>query len=70
MKYTKKVSEYSFGDLMTVEEFKKAAERGSFNDMDGSGHAVKGKKLSTEYIYPSTADKIPEDATHVMWFNK
>ncbi len=59
------------GDLMTVEDFKGAVHNGMFNDEDGAGHPVRDGKISYAlYVYPSRLWEIPDDATHVMWFNK
>ncbi len=60
-----------YGDLMTVEEFREAVKIGAFTDYDGHGIAAKNGMCSRErHIYPSTVDQIPEDATHIVWFNK
>ena len=60
----------NFGDLMTVEEFKRRVESKFFIDYDGFGQAVKEGKVDPVLIYPSQVDEIPEDATHIMWYNK
>lgn len=61
----------SWADVMTVEDFKSAVERRAFTDYDGSGCPVKDGKMDWQYtIYPSTMEVIPEDATHIVWFNK
>lgn len=60
-----------YGDLMTVKDFKEACDAGGFIDYDGSGHPVKdGKMMRSFDVKPSQRDKIPADATHVMWFNR
>jgi hypothetical protein len=69
VRYSEKLPDY--GDLMTVDDFKEACGVGAFIDYDGYGHPVKDGKMSREVdVLPSKRDKIPKDATHVMWFNK
>ena len=60
----------NYGELMTVGEFRKAVEFGSFIDYDGYGHPVRDGKMSQELVCPSQVMLLPEDATHVIWFNK
>lgn len=60
----------NFGDIMTVEAFKSAVEDGSFIDYDGFAHPAIVKQDSTKNIWPSRIEQLPEDATHVVWFNK
>ncbi len=66
------------GHLMTVEEFKEACYQGLFIDYDGMGDLVKDGKIVTkrnqdnhpQWITPSTRLTIPEDVTHILWYNK
>lgn len=68
---TEYVDELSnYGDLMTVEDFKESVKHGALINYDGHGAVVKDRKMAKWIIYPSIAHLIPEDATHVMWFNK
>jgi hypothetical protein len=58
-------------DVYTVKEFKNCVKVGAFVDDDGVGHPVKGGKADPKvFIKPSTIDKIPQEATHVVWYNK
>lgn len=66
--YTSEVPEY--GSLMTVEEWLDDVKRNLFIDYDGFGHAVKDGKCDSRAIYPSEAAEVPEDATHIVWFNR
>lgn len=66
--YDQDVPEY--GDLMTREEWLNAVETGFFIDYDGMGSPVKDGKMMSGWVFPSQADMLPEDATHVVWFNK
>lgn len=51
MKY-RKIPNY--GDLMTIEEFKKCVDCGGFIDYDGHGSLSDGKQIIDGYIvYPS-----------------
>jgi hypothetical protein len=58
-------------DIYTVDEFKDICYGRGFLDYDGFGHPVKNKK-SDPYIIikPSQLHAIPEDATHIVWFNR
>lgn len=66
--YDKDLPDY--GDLMTRYEWLAAVEQKCFIDDDGFGKPVKDGKMAGCVIYPSDADQLPDDATHVMWFNK
>jgi len=68
--YTRLLKEYDFGDLIPVEKWLKECENGMFIDYDGSGYAVKDDMVDLTKIYPSTRKSLPDDATHVIWFNK
>lgn len=68
-------------DLMTIEEYLGAVECGALMDCDGMGEPVKDGKVALvplnektgwpDWIYPSDGiDAIPEDATHIAWYNK
>jgi hypothetical protein len=58
-------------DVYTIEEFIECCECGAFIDYDGHGYPVKDN-LSDWMILikPSTLDKIPQDATHIVWYNR
>ena len=59
------------GDLLTVDEFKGAVECNGFIDYDGHGDMlVDGVFLEESSISPSEAHKIPENVTHILWYNK
>ena len=67
--YWEEIPEY--GDAMTVEEFKDDVNTGCLIDYDGFGHPMKDGKMAGHLdIYPSRVDIIPEDATHIIWFNR
>lgn len=75
--YTRPIPEY--GDLMTVDEYIGAVNCGGFIDYDGNGIAARdglcdGRNSILEdhvAIFPSDGlTYIPEDATHIVWFNK
>lgn len=59
-------------DVYTVEEFMSHVASKSFIDYDGFGHPVKDKLADESiFVYPSNAkETIPDDATHVVWFNR
>jgi len=58
-------------DVYTVKEFKEFCESGAFIDYDGEGAPVKDGYADLKVIVkPSKLDLIPEDATHIVWFNR
>jgi len=58
-------------DVYTVAEFREACDCGTFMDYDGFGYPVKDHMINTSItVIPSKVSKIPEDATHVVWYNK
>lgn len=60
------------GDIMTVADYLDCVENGMFIDYDGSGHPMKDGKIDRKIdIYPSNKRHgIPEDATHICWYNR
>lgn len=62
-------------DLMTVEEYLAAVKAGAIIDYDGMGAPVRdgleAEMPGTIWIYPSQGvSAIPQDATHINWFNR
>lgn len=60
-------------DLMTKEEFLEEVKAGSLTIDDGHGYPVKNNKMNPDSkIIPSPigVTPIPEDATHIAWYNK
>lgn len=58
-------------DVYTVAEFKEKCDCGAFIDYDGSGCTVKdGFADLDSNVKPSTRHEIPEDVTHIVWFNR
>ncbi len=81
MAYTKKIkfsstNNYGSGprfedDVYTIEEFKELCAEHSFIDYDGYGYPVKDKMADTSMcITPSKIYMIPQDATHIVWYNR
>ena len=70
--YTEPLPDY--GDVMTREDWLDAVACHAFIDYDGSGHPAKRIngtiKMERAAIWPSIADRLPADATHVVWFNR
>lgn len=57
--------------IYTVEEFVEYCQDGLFIDYDGFGHPIKDKLINPDIcIYPSKLNKIPDDATHIVWYNR
>lgn len=63
---------HDFGDLFTKEEYLEACQDGGFVDSDGFGHPGDENYHDSDlFIKPSDGDKnIPEEATHVVWYNR
>jgi hypothetical protein len=61
--------EYVDDDLYTVEEWVAHCKVGAFTNYDGCGNLIiDGKRANG--IVPSLVDQIPDNATHVIWYNK
>lgn len=68
------------GDVMTVAEYLEDVADGNLMDSDGMGDVARdgliaepaiGESGWPEWLRPSDGDRfIPEDATHVVWYNK
>ncbi len=58
------------GKVMTVGEYRENVDCGGFIDYDGFGYPMKDGKSAKHPLYPSEINKLPTDATHVVWFNK
>ena len=57
----------NYGHLMTIEDWKESVSDGGFIEDDGHGYFAKGNMYTYEGdIFCNE----PEDATHVIWFNK
>lgn len=60
-----------YGDLIPLAEYLKCVAEGGFIDYDGNGHPVKDGMMDESItILPSKPERIPKDATHIMWFNR
>lgn len=58
-------------DVYSVKDFKDAVAQGVFVDYDGFGSPAKNNKTCRSVIVlPSQVDRIPHDATHIVWYNK
>lgn len=64
----------SRGHLMKIEHWKLSCEDGGFIDYDGFGDLVKDEQLMGIFRRPSDVTHngrpIPEDATHILWYNR
>ena len=64
-------SELDEDDVYTIKEFKQSCESGAFIDYDGFGYPIKDKLADNKIIIrPSQLEDIPNDATHIVWYNK
>lgn len=70
--YTQELPEEEWRDLMTREAFDIAVKQGAFIDYDGFGYPSNGTMMDHRiHLLPSNYQtRIPEDATHVCWFNR
>jgi hypothetical protein len=68
MEYKKEIPVY--GDLMEASEWLDAVDNGFFTDYDGFAKPVKDNLMADTRIYPSNTSALPDDATHVVWFNR
>lgn len=62
-----------YGDVFTIEEFKKDCDAGLFVNSDGMGYYGFKDMMSSVPCYPSkirTGEKTVIKFTHVIWFNK
>jgi hypothetical protein len=64
-----------YGELMTREEFGSLVETGMFIDDDGTGYAAtEDGYLQWLHVRPSAwsyiNNRLPEELTHVLWFNR
>lgn len=58
-------------DVYTVEVFKEYCKDRLFTDYDGFGHPVKNSLVDCSIeIKPSRVGEIPNDATHIVWYNR
>lgn len=66
--YNVPIPEYA--DVMTKDDFIcLVRDDGLFTEWDGTGYPAKdGKMDRTKSVFPLS--QIPEDATHIAWFNK
>lgn len=59
------------GDLFSVKDFKEGCRCGSFTNNDGYGFPVRHGRVDRMItIKPSNINNIPQDASHIQWFNK
>lgn len=69
--YSSALPEPEHGDVIAVDWFRSYCKAGVLIDNDGFGHPAKGAWMDESVeIRPSRLKAIPEDATHVVWFNK
>lgn len=58
--------------IIPIESFMNTCKWGGFIDYDGHGHPVKdGKMNGSIWVKPSNRfSSIPDDATHIAWYNR
>lgn len=78
--YGSDLHDYELSDVYTVKGFLEFCECGAFIDYDGyghpaicidnTGHVQEGLSDRMIDVRPSKLDRIPSDATHIVWFNR
>ncbi len=68
--YVTPLDRIGYGDLLSVDEFLDMAESGALIDYDGFGHPVRDGFVDEGWYVQPEAMNVPEDATHVLWFNR
>lgn len=64
-------SDLDSGELLDVDEFVGMCITGHLIDYDGFGHLVFDDEIEDKKeVSPSDYDSIPEDVTHVLWYNR
>jgi hypothetical protein len=63
------------GELIMITDWVGACKMGAFIDYDGVGHLAYEDQMSDVEVWPSMVqydefDKIRQDFTHVVWFNR
>ena len=58
--------------LMTLDEFKAGISVGAFDNFDGFAFPVRDGKADQSIFIElgEDYDEIPDDATHIVWFNR
>jgi len=59
-------------DVYTIEEFREHIKSFAFIDYDGHGYPVKNSLADHSItVKPSTFEEdLPNDATHIVWYNR
>lgn len=59
------------GYVFELQDYLDAVKEGLLVDYDGFGHPARGGMMNNRwYIKPSKLEQIPEDATHIVWYNR
>ena len=59
------------GDLFTLSDWLAMCDAGGFIDYDGYGYPVFGDKVDEDFqVWPSERANIPDQVTHILWFNR
>lgn len=61
---------FGSGEIMSRADWLRAVECRALIDYDGFGYAMKRGLVDTTPITPSRRYMLPDDATHVIWFNR
>lgn len=65
------LSGYTWGVIMSLEEYLQSVECGGFIDYDGWGYPIYEDGLvESEPTCPSKVDEIPEGTVKIIWFNR
>lgn len=58
------------GELIDIDEFVGSCIVGGLTDYDGYGNLVFDTEIDDKDISPSDYESFPDDATHVLWYNR
>ncbi len=68
--YVTPLDRIGYGDLLSVEDYRDMVEMGALIDYDGFGEPVRDGFVDKDWVVIPSHDNIPEDATHILWFNR
>ncbi len=59
-------------DVYTVEEFNELCDTSCLIDYDGFGHPITGEGMMDPAwcLVPSQRHTLPDEVTHIQWFNR
>ena len=68
--YITPLDKINFGDLLPVDDYREMCACHSLIDYDGSGNPVRDGFVDRGWEVVPSQGNVPEDATHILWFNR